>query len=267
MNAAVVACYVSSFVHSGGSMRTSNLFAACLSLMAGLLLTCQSAFALKLLTEENPPLNFTENKKLTGMATDVARELGRRAGIALDFEIMAWDRAYEKAQADRETCLYATARLANRENAFKWVGPIAVNKWGLYALGGFNAPIKTLKDARSFRVGGVARDAKIEFLRQEGVTNIVEESDDRKNPPKLTLQRKEAQKIDLWVTSVAGAKRVAAQAKAPEVKLVYVVREVESYLACSPRTAPATLKALADALDGMQKDGSYAKILNAWDNR
>jgi len=248
-------------------MRSSTVIACGVSVLAALLLGTQPALALKLLTEENPPLNYTENKKLTGMATEVVQEMGKRAGMKLDFEVMAWDKAYEKAQSDKETCLYSTARLPNRENAFKWVGPIAVNKWGLFALGGFKQEIKSLKDARPFRVGGVARDAKTEFLKQEGVTNIVEVTDDRLNPGKLTLNRKEAQKIDLWITSVANAKQVAARAKVPDVKLVYVVREAESYLACSPRTSAATLKALADALDGMQKDGGYGKIIKAWEGR
>jgi len=248
-------------------MRQSMPIARTIALLAGLLFASQPALALKLLTEENPPLNYTEGKKLTGMGTEVVREMGRRAKVKLEFEVMAWNKAYEKAQADKETCLYSTARLANRENAFKWVGPIAVDKWGLFALGGFKTEIKSLNDAKPYRIGGVARDAKTEFLRQWGVTNIVEVNDDRLNPAKLTLNRKEGQKIDLWITSVANAKQVAARAKVPDVKLVYVVREAESYLACSPRTSAATLKALADALDGMQKDGSYAKILNAWDNR
>jgi polar amino acid transport system substrate-binding protein len=127
--------------------------------------------------------------------------------MKLEFEVMPWSKAYEKAQADKETCLYSTARLENRENAFKWVGPIAVNKWGLYALDGFKPAIASLKDARPYRIGGVERDAKIEYLRQQGVTNIVEERDNRRNPPNLTLNRKEAQKIDLWITSIADAKR------------------------------------------------------------
>ena len=71
---------------------------------------------------------------------------------------------------------------------------------------------------------GVARDAKTEFLKQWGVTNIVEVEDDKLNPGKLTLNRKEAQKIDLWIASVATAKRVAAQAKVSDIKLVYTVR-------------------------------------------
>jgi len=234
--------------------------------LAALLAASQPALALKLLTEENPPLNYTENKKLTGMGTEVVQELGRRAKIKLDTEVMAWDKAYEKAQGDKETCLYSTARLSNRENIFKWVGPIAVNKWGLFALEGFKPQIKSLQDARPYRIGGVERDAKTEFLKQEGVTNIAEEKDDKLNPAKLTLNRKEAQKIDLWITSVANARKIAAQAKAPAIKLVHVVRSADSYLACSPRTSAATLKALAEALDGMKKDGSYDKIVKRYEN-
>jgi polar amino acid transport system substrate-binding protein len=248
-------------------MRNLNLSAICFGLAATLLLGSQSALALKLLTEENPPLNYTESKKLTGMGTDVVREMGKRANMKLEFEVMPWNKAYEKAQADKETCLYSTARLENRENAFKWVGPIAVNKWGLYALDGFKPKIASLKDARPYRIGGVERDAKTEYLKQQGVTNVVEERDNRQNPPKLTLNRKEGQKIDLWITSVADAKRVAAQAKVPGVKLVLQVREQESYLACSPRTSTATLKALQGAVDSMQKDGSYEKIVKGWESR
>ena len=248
-------------------MRYSIRIARIVGLLAVLLIASQPALALKLLTEENPPLNFTEGKKLTGMGTEVVQEMGKRAKIKLYFEVMAWNKAYEKAQADKETCLYSTARLPNRENAFKWVGPIAVNKWGLFALGGFKPEIKSLNDAKPYRIGGVARDAKTEFLKQRGVTNIFEVEDDKLNPGKLTLNRKETQKIDLWITSAATAKQVAERAKVPGVKQVYLVREEESFLACSPRTSADTLKALAAALDGMKKDGAYAKIIKAYESR
>jgi polar amino acid transport system substrate-binding protein len=248
-------------------MRIPTATARTLGLLAGLSLAPQPALALKLLTEENPPLNYTEGKKLTGIATEVVQEMLKRAKMKPDIEVMSWDKAYEKAQADKETCLYATARLPNRENAFKWVGPIAMNKWGLYALGGFKPELKTIAEVRPFRVGGVERDAKVEFLRERGVTSVLEEKDDRQNPSKLTLNRKEPLKIDLWITSIASAKKVAAQAKVTDLKLVLVVNEADSYLACSPRTAPATLKALAAALDSLKKDGSYEKIVKAYENR
>ena len=87
------------------------------------------------------------------------------------------------------------------------------------------------------------------------------------NPGKLTLNRKEAQKIDLWITSATTAQRVAERAKVPGVRLVYLVREEESFLACSPRTAAGTLKALAAALDGMKKGSAYREIIKAYEYR
>lgn len=246
-------------------MRASTASIRTLGLLAGLLIVCQPALALKLLTEENPPLNYTEGKKLTGMATEVVQEMGRRAKVPFEFQVMKWEQAYSRAQEEKETCIYATARLPNRENVFKWVGPIAINKWGLFALSGFKPEIKALREARSFRIGGVERDAKTEFLKESGITNILEEKEDRFNPPKLTLNPKETLKIDLWITSVATAKQVAARAKVPDIKLVHVVNEAESYLACSPRTSAGTLKALQDAVERMHKDGSYDKIIRRYE--
>jgi len=248
-------------------MSTTTVMRPVLVVLAGTVFAFQPAYALKLLTEENPPLNYTEKGKVSGTATEVVQEMGKRAKMKVDIESMPWDKAYEKAQADKETCLYSTARLSNRENAFKWVGPIATNQWALYALNGFTGKIASLKDVRPYRVGGVERDAKTEYLKQSNITNIVEENNDARNPPKLTLNRKEAQKIDLWITSAASAKSTAEKAKVPGIKQVLVVRDEELYLACSPRTQPATLKALADALAGMKKDGSYEKIVKASQSR
>ena len=237
------------------------------SLMAALFTPSQPASALTLLTEENPPLNYTENNQITGMGTDVVREISRRAHVPIKIEVMVWADAYKRVQIDKETCLYSTARLPNRELVFKWVGPIAVNKWGLFAKSGFSQPIKTLADVRPYRIGGVTRDAKTEYLKQNGVTNIFEVDDDKLNPPKLTLNRKEPQRIDLWITSVARAKEIAAQAKVPDVKLVFLVREMDSYLACNPRTSDATLKALSAALSEMKKDGTYRKIMDRYESK
>ena len=238
-----------------------------LSVIAGLFTLTQPASALKLLTEENPPLNYTENNKLTGMATEVIKEMSRRANVPVEFEVMVWADAYKRVQIDKETCLYSTARLENRELVFKWVGPIAVNKWGLFAKSSFSQPIKTLADVRPYRIGGVTRDAKTEYLKQNGITNIFEVDDDKLNPPKLTIDRKQPQRIDLWVTSIAHAKEVAAQAKVPDVKLVLVVRKVDSYLACNPRTSEATLKLLSTALDEIKKDGTFKRIVDRYENK
>jgi hypothetical protein len=47
--------------NSGGTMQYSILVRA-VGVLAGVLIASQPALALKLLTEENPPLNYTEGK-------------------------------------------------------------------------------------------------------------------------------------------------------------------------------------------------------------
>jgi len=225
------------------------------------------ALALQMLTEEYPPYNYTENKQLAGLSTDVVVEMGRRAKVPMTFAVMAWPQAYEQTQRKPETCLFSTARLENRERVFKWVGPLATNSWGLFAKSGFNDPIKTLADARPYRIGGVTNDAKVIWLRDNAVTNIVAVNEDKLIPPMLTLDRKKLDAVDLWITGIYAQKIVAASANVKDIKLVLKVNDQPLWLACHPGLADTTVKALSDALADMKKDGAYKKIVDSYDKR
>jgi polar amino acid transport system substrate-binding protein len=127
-----------------------------------LLFSVQAAQAqsITLLTEDNPPFNFAQGGKPAGMSTDVLNEMIKRAGISARFEILPWDNAYRRAQAEKDTCLYSTARIENRARLFGWIGPIATNKWVLVAKSDFAASIKTAADARKYKIGAVKTDAR-----------------------------------------------------------------------------------------------------------
>ena len=161
--------------------------------------------------------------------------------------------------------MYSTARLESRENLFKWIGPVAKSKWALYALPGFKGTIAKVKDASKFRVGGVINDAKMEYLMSEGVTLQTRVERDEDNPARLTLDSKESQKIDLWITEATTATFKARNAKVKEVKLVLMVKEQDLWLACNPRMAPDTLKALQSSLEAVQKDGTAKKIAEKYE--
>src|SRR5579862_558263 len=153
--------------NKGGSMSANKMprVFCLLTLLSGL--AASPAQALQMLTEEYPPYNYTENKTLVGLSTEIVVEMGRRANVPMTFAVMAWPDAYEQTQKKVETCIFSTARLENRELIFKWVGPIATNSWGLFAKSGFKEPIKKLADARPFRIGGVTNDAKVMWLRDK----------------------------------------------------------------------------------------------------
>lgn len=225
------------------------------------------AAGLVLLTEENPPFNYTEKGKVIGMATEIVGEMAKRAKLPATIEVLPWDDAYVRAQAERGTCVFSTTRLESRERLFAWIGPIATNLWAIYGRGDFAAPIRTLKDLQPFRIGAVARDAKGEFLRENGVNNVKSVRFDSDNPSRLMLPKDDPNAIDLWISGLYAGRDLAKAAKVGDVKLVFIAAEQPLYLACSPQTPPAIVKGLAEALETLKADGTVKRITADYEAR
>lgn len=219
-----------------------------------------SAAALDITTEHNPPFNFREQKRITGISTDILMEMGRRAGIPLNIHLLPWGRAYQSALSTPDTCVYSTVRMPEREASFKWVGPLSTNKWALFARNDFNKKIATIDDARPYRIGGVARDAKVLYLKSLGFTDIDLVGDDNLNLAKLLGGR-----IDLWITGLYKTRDASVKSEAKHIKPVLVVREVEYFLACHPKTSDATLLALSQALKTLQKEGYVQNVTKRYE--
>lgn len=223
-------------------------------------LAAPAAHALTLVTEENPPFNYTEQGKVVGLSTEIVSELGKRSGIPLQIKSMPWEQAYLAAQRDKETCIYSTARLENRERLFRWIGPIATNQWVLIGRSDFAGTVAKVEDARKYRVGVVAKDAKIEFLMSKGVTDLREVSQDGLVPPRLMLARDDPNRLDLWATSAYGARRTATRANVKDIKLILNLEKVPLFLACGRNASPQTVEALARALERAKQDGTLKRI-------
>jgi len=187
----------------------TSLAATAALLVAGVVAAAAPAAAVVLLTEENPPFSYTEKGKLEGSATEVVREMASRAGVPATFEVLAADKAFVRAQADRDTCVFATPRLENRERLFTWIGPIATNMWAVYAKVDFTPSIRTLRDLAPYRIGVVARDPKSDFLRENGVPDVRVFRDDAQNPQRLFLPRENRDHIDLWITDLYSGRAAA----------------------------------------------------------
>jgi polar amino acid transport system substrate-binding protein len=252
---------------NGGLPMLLRLARSLRLLLPAAMLFAAHASGLTLLTEENPPFNFTEKGKLVGSGAEVVAEMIRRANLSATTEILPWDTAYVRAQAAKETCLFSTARLDNRERLFIWVGPIATNVWAIYGRSDFAAPVKSLADLKRFRIGGVVSDAKAEYLRENLLTNVRALPEDRMNPPRLLLPDDHPDHIDLWIAGLYGAREIAKASNVTNLKLVLVVREVPLYLACSPRTRPETIQALNAALESVRADGTLQRITGAYERR
>lgn len=224
------------------------------------------AQSLRFVTEESFPFQYLEDKKLKGMAVEVVSEMAKRAGIPFEHEMMSWADAYERAQRDRSTCVYSTARLENRERLFKWVGPVAENRWAVFAKAGSKQRPAKLADLRYVRVGVLDGDAKATYLMDNGVAAALNKvSDDALNPPKLTADKNEPGKIDVWATGYYSASAVAAKTGVKDIEHLFTFETSPNYLACNFGVKDEQLKKLSAALAEMKKDGSYQKIVDQYD--
>jgi polar amino acid transport system substrate-binding protein len=167
--------------------------------------------------------------------------------------MLPWERAYDMAQKDANTCVYATTRTPPREALFKWVGPLVSNKWVLYAKNDAK-PVAKIEEVKTAKIGGYRGDAIATFLKDAGY-KVEETTNDAQNPEKLAAGR-----LDYWATSEAVGGNLVKQKGITGIKPILTFKEAQMYLACGKGVADGTIKQLNDALGTMNKDGTLEKI-------
>ncbi|RED52371.1 substrate-binding periplasmic protein [Aestuariispira insulae] len=231
----------------------------CIALMIGFLSVGGPAAAqIRLVTENYPPFNYQdENGEVTGVSTEIVRELMKRAGIEYSLTVLPWKRAYLQALSELDTCVYSTAETEEREKLFHWVGPIIENDWVLFAKKGRFDKQMTLDQAKAFRIGGYPGDAITQFLLSEGV-DVEVTGKDESNLKKLMVDR-----IDLWPSGLVIGRHVA-RSEGHEIEPVVTLKSVRVSLACNRNMGMVAVTLLRNHLKKMADDGTLARIKAAY---
>ncbi|WP_061240097.1 ABC transporter substrate-binding protein [Ectopseudomonas composti] len=235
-------------------------FVTILALSCGLSLA--RAESLVLLTENLPPFNmsvtgnnFARDDNVTGISADILRAVCERAGVECQLILrFPWQRVYQQTLDDAGYGLFSTARTAEREKLFKWVGPIASNDWVLFAKGDSAIQLGSLEDARRYRIGGYKDDAKTQFLLDKGI-EVQTALRDAENVRKL-----ERGQIDLWVTSDQAGRFVARQEGVDSLKVVQHLYKADLYLALNRQTPDELVQKLQRTLDSLRAEGALKSI-------
>lgn len=230
--------------------------------LAGAPALAQTAPRLYLATE---PLPYapSEGERAAGIATDMVREIMRRAGIDYTIDLLPWKRAYTAALERPDACVYATTRTPERERQFKWAGPIAAADWVLMARADRKFTLRSLEDARPYRIGTYHGDARDQFLRARGF-DVDPASNDQTNPRKLVMGR-----IDLWAASLGLNSRqtLARLGYTDKVVPVLVFNRIHAYLACNRAVPDRLVGQMNAALGAMERDGTAVRIRRKYDSQ
>jgi len=232
------------------------------TMLLGLAATLCHATELQLLSEENPPLNYSENGVPKGLSVDVVHEIQRRVGNTDPIKMLPWARGYRLATTEPNVALFGTARTAAREDQFQWVGPVVTAIASLYSKRGSGLRINSLDDAKQVSRILVVRDFYThQLLEKLGFTNL----EPVPKPETMVKMAVNGRAPLMFVGNVTLPELLEkAEAKRSDVELLYTVTSIQTYIAFSLGTPKEVVAAWQAALDAMKRDGSYNAIYAKW---
>ena len=217
---------------------------------------------INLLTENFPPYNmavdgknFARDENITGIAADIVREMFKRAGLEYTLTLrFPWERIYKMALEMPGYGVFVTARLPEREELFKWVGPIGPDDWVLLARGDSTIEVSSLEQASQYRIGAYKGDAIAEHLAAQGLEPSLVLRD------QTNVDKLQGGTINLWATGDPAGRYLAKQQGVNGLKRVLKFDSAELYLALNKGVPDETVARLQAALEQMRADGTLDSI-------
>jgi len=206
-------------------------------------------------TEQLPPYNYLENGTMKGFTIDILEEISAKTGTNISRDqvhMVPWDEGYKAARNGTHTVIFSTARIPEREDLFKWVGPISTEPYVLFAPHGSNITVTTPDDLKDLKIGVITGDASISQLLADGVKEI--QFVTAKNVSDL-ISMTEEKKIDVWAyPEITGLYYIGEiTGKNDSFRVVYPLEEVGIYFAFSKDISDATVSSYQSALDDLKQ--------------
>lgn len=222
--------------------------------------------SLDFITEEFPPYNYTESGIARGIAVDILLEAATSAGLPIerrDIRALPWARGYQMARKGPGVLLFTMTRTAEREQQFKWVGPIVPSRIVLLARKDRQLQISQPADLSAYRIGVIRDDVGHQLLNRLGI------SDSQLQISASAIQLANLlhnNRIDLWAYDETTAYWFIRNLDLDSHNFspAHVLKEGEMYFAFSLDTNAAQLLRLQHGLNALKQQPRYLEILDSY---
>lgn len=213
------------------------------------------------LTEDAPPCNYLENGEVKGVGVDILKAIWKRLGQPPQkIRLMSWSKAYQAALSQPNTVLFGTARLDSRENLFKWVGPIFLKRFVLFAHKQTRLKAVDFEDVHALRIGTTRDDAAEQELLRQGVRldRMV-----RVQGLKEQLELLEANKVDVIARDEMTIQDYMDRhgLKRDTIRKVKSISGASLWYAFSRDVPDKVVREFQDTLNDLKKDGTVARLM------
>ena len=226
----------------------------------------QSIDDFTIMTEQYPPHNFQVDGELRGISADIMTLMLSKLGSKLsrkDIEVLPWARGYHETLNHSNKCLFSTTRTEERENLFKWVGPISPTKVALIAKKSRNIQINSIDDLSKYTIGVITDDIAEQTLINMRVDGLILDDVSRTI---MNIKKLNSERIDLWGYAEEVAKwELKSNGFNPnEYETVYVLQANELYFAFNMETPDKLINQLQRVLDEIKETGEQQKIIDKY---
>ena len=232
-----------------------------------MLATFLQAQNIKVMTEIFPPYQYKSgvDGKLIGISVDIVNAIQTKIGQKSKIKVYPWTRGVKILEKKKNTAIFSMLRTKERENKYKWVGPLAKMQLVFFKKSGSNITLKTVADAKKVRKVGVTKKvANYDILKAQGFKNldVITSGADEKNIKKLIKGR-----IDLWpalkTAGLYNARKMGFGGEIVPIENVNIF-EGDLYIAFNKKTDDKIISKWQKALDNLRKDGTIKKIMNRY---
>jgi len=240
-----------------------------LSLVLILNLYASELNSIKVYTETYPPFNMKQNGLLVGVSSEILKNMYKEMGIInkyKDIKLVPWARGYRIVIKKTNTMLYSTLRTKERENKFKWVGPIYTIKQDILALKISNIKIKRLQDLNKYKIGVILGWATTDYLLHNNIKKDSMKIFVGKDASKKGFDSLNTAQIDCFVYNKNAIQYDTYLSKiiSKNYKVIYQIENDKLYYAFNKKTDDKIIQQWQKALDKIKLNGVYQKILHKY---
>ena len=223
-------------------------------------------------TEQLPPYNYIENGTLQGISVELLEAITEKMGKKVareEIKLVPWTEGYQAALSGNNTVLFTTVRNLEREQSFKWAGPIYTYTNVLFARPDQEITIKSPEDLRGYRIGVVVDDIAVQQLLDAGVnkSQLVQETN-----ASALVEKLDNGEIDLWAYPEEAGRYFSEQITGNyySYKVVYKLQTQDVYYAFSKDVPDSVVQSFQQALDTVKQEkdaqgiSTYERILGRY---
>lgn len=252
--------------HTASRRATTVAGVIALALAALLVGPVRAAEAkLNVVTEEWAPYNYAENGSVKGSSVEIVQALAQALQVQVDFRLLPSMRATAALESQPRTFMITMLRTPEREDRYKWIGPLGDSSIYFYKRKGSPLAISSLEDAK--RVPLIcARHAGVTVsrLRAAGFTNLNARAVDGKAVYEMLLLGRCDLAISDSPPGVAHALKQMGLAADAVVQTPVKILSLPLFIACSKDIPDAEVARWQAALDALKRSGAVQAIVRKY---